>query len=94
MSKAGEDIFWRQILAPLDDLPPVAAREILRMKLGKSQVARINRLLARSGEGVLSEQEQAELDGYLQFGNLLTLMHSKARIALHRRDTPTRRKSA
>jgi hypothetical protein len=94
MAKSTEDIFWIQLLAPLDDLSPAAARVILRMKFGKTQVGFINRLVAKSRQGALSADEKAKLESYLQFGNLLGFMHSKARMVLRRPPATARRKSA
>ena len=94
MTKAGRNIFWTQLLSPLDDLSPEAARVILRIKFSKTQVARIDRLIAKSREDALNASERLKLESYLQFGNLLTLMHSKARMALRNQHGSARQRSA
>lgn len=59
-----------------------AARALLRMKFKRRDVARIQELSALANEGHLTGEERAELDGYLAIGSFLTILHSKARMAL------------
>ena len=48
----------------------------------------------KSGDGALTTDEKAELDGYVNIANVLFVMHSQARVALRKpgfdslRDTP------
>jgi hypothetical protein len=86
---------WERVTSPeFEEMSPPAAKAILRMKLSKEDVARVKRLSSRASEGELSAVEQRELELYLQIGNVITLMHSKARLALKRIGPPARRKSA
>jgi hypothetical protein len=39
-------------------------------------------LMDKSNEGVLTPDETAELDGYVKIANVLSIMHSQARVAL------------
>ncbi len=85
---------WDRVTSPgLINLPPEAARSILRMKLKRSVIERIHELSAITRKGRLIKSQRAELDLYLQIGHLLTLMHSQARLAL-RAPARKRRKSA
>jgi hypothetical protein len=40
-------------------------------------------LLEKSNEGTLTPEETAELDGYVNIANVLSVMHSGARVALN-----------
>jgi hypothetical protein len=42
----------------------------------------MNLLAARSRDGEISPEEEAELDSYIHVGNLLAIMQSKARLHL------------
>ncbi|MGH7213529.1 MAG: hypothetical protein ACREIT_02015 [Tepidisphaeraceae bacterium] len=84
------------ITAPgFNDLDPVVAKRVLAMKFNAGQKARMHALGTMARAGTLSREEQAELDYYLVVSQLLTLLHSKARMALRREgDRPPRRRSA
>jgi hypothetical protein len=84
---------WKRLVSPLDDLTPAAARAILRLKLSPRDQSRVQRLCSKGSEGKLSAEEKEELDLFVQIGNLITLMHSKARLALKHRVSAVRRKS-
>jgi hypothetical protein len=74
---------WKRVASPgLSDLSPEAARAILRMKFDQRDVERIHELSAKSKQGTLTDTQRGQLDLYLQIGHILTLMHSKARMAL------------
>jgi len=73
---------------------PEAARSILRMKLSKADRDRAHELALKAQTGAMSAGERSELEFYLKLGSLLTLMHSKARIALRQPAPRARRKSA
>jgi hypothetical protein len=76
---------WSRFVLPiLDDLIPGAARRILRMKFSKKEILRVSRLSELASEGLLTDEQRRELDAYLEMGSILTIMQSKARIALKR----------
>jgi len=78
-----EPVIWARLLeGRKDDISPEAARYLLSIEFGESDRARMEELAERSEAGVLTQQEEAEFDGYLHIGNLLAVMQSKARIAL------------
>ncbi len=78
----------------LHDLNPAAAKALLEMKFSRRDVKRINELSALAQVGELTEDQAYELDVYLNLGNMLAILHSKARLSLRKRSGPTRRKSA
>lgn len=59
------------------------ARHILNLKLPDRDVERMHELAARNGEGGISKAELDEYDEYLQVCGLLSILHSKARMALN-----------
>lgn len=61
-----------------------AAESILRFDFPASDVRRMNNLAAKAREGVLSPDEEAELENYREVGRLLELLQSKARLSLKR----------
>ena len=95
-ARVNQEQVWGRVLSPsLDDIKPEAARAILAMRLKKSDVERIYELSAFANQRPLDEVEGAELEALLDVGHLLTLMHSRARMALKRRPARGgRRKSA
>jgi hypothetical protein len=58
------------------------AKAILETKFSENDHRRMAVLAARSNEGTLTEDEKEELETYVRLGNMLALMHSKARLWL------------
>jgi hypothetical protein len=58
------------------------ARYLLSFAFEADDVERMNLLAAQAREGQISREDEAELDGYLHVGNLLTIMQSRARAYL------------
>jgi hypothetical protein len=58
------------------------ANSILSLEFDDSDARRIAELNAKANEGTLSEAENAELEAYVNVGDLLALWHSKARRVL------------
>jgi len=95
MVAPNKDILWDRVISPsLSRMSAPAARAILTIRLAKSEIKRFTLLSSRAKRGTLTENERAEMELYLDIGNLLTLMHSQARIALKRRRSRSRRKAA
>ncbi len=67
-----------------DDIEPSAATALLRIKFSKADLNRIHDLEVRAKTSALTREEHSELEGFLQLGSLLTLVHSKVRMALKR----------
>jgi hypothetical protein len=91
---AQKRVLGRAMSPQLDQLTPVAAKAVLRLKLSEADLDRVDRLGWLANRGKLSDAQKSELDMYLQLGSLIAMMHSKARVALKRAETPIRRKSA
>src|SRR5438067_2777350 len=85
MSSNGVSSIWKRVMAPgLDDLKPAVARALLEMKFNDRDLKRIHYLSGLARRGALSEAQAYELDVYLNLGNMLGILHSKARVALRR----------
>jgi hypothetical protein len=70
--------------AQSEALSPAAAEYLLSIGFGESDCQQMQRLAERSEAGMLTAEEQTELDSYLHVGNLLAVLQSKARVALRR----------
>jgi hypothetical protein len=78
-----EPVIWaRLIQAPKAPISPDAARYLLSIDFNEADSVRMQELMDKSNEGVLTQDEAAELDGYVNVANLLSVMHSQARLAL------------
>ncbi len=58
------------------------AESILALDFPDGDAARIEELNARANEGTLTDDEQAELEAYVNIGDLLAYWQSKARQTL------------
>jgi len=78
-----EPVIWaRLIQAPKAPISPEAAHYLLSIDFSEADHARMQELMDRSNEGALTSDEKAELDGYVNIANVLSVMHSQARVAL------------
>jgi len=55
------------------------AESILALDFPEGDAARIDELNARANEGTLTSEEEAELEAYINIGDLLAYWQSKAR---------------
>jgi hypothetical protein len=79
-----EPAIWaRLIQAPKASISPDAARYLISVDFGDADHARIQDLMEKSNEGMLTPDEMAELDRYVNIANVLSVMHSRARVALN-----------
>jgi len=68
-----------QMLEPLSQLLSVeAAQAIVSLQIGATMLARIQELADRCSEGILTEQEKAECQGYAEGAEILSLIKLKA----------------
>jgi hypothetical protein len=74
-------ILSRLIRPEEDSLTPEAAEGLLRIKFEQRDLDRMHELAVKNQDGVLTPQDQAEMENYRKVGFLLDLMHSKARRA-------------
>lgn len=78
-----EPVIWaRLIQAPKDPISPEAARYLLSIAFSEADHSRMQTLMDKSNEGSLTFDEAEELDGYVNIANVLSVMHSRARVAL------------
>jgi hypothetical protein len=75
-------ILSRVVRAEHDDLPPEAARSLLKLGFDDDDRARMHELAVKGQRASLSKAEDAELESYCRVARLLDLMHSKARRSL------------
>jgi hypothetical protein len=66
-------------------MTPELARHLLTLGFTEDDRGRMHELAAKNQEGQLSAPERAELDSYIQVGDLLAILQSKARKALKAR---------
>src|SRR3954469_2572332 len=66
------------------DFSPEAARELLSLRFGDEDQARMRDLSLKAQEGVLTASEQAEVENYRRVGYWLGILWSKARLSLKR----------
>ena len=76
------DIFSRIFEPEKPNLSADAARSILALDFNDKDRARMNTLSDKARKGTLSRREDSELERYIQVGNLLAIMQSKARRSL------------
>ena len=77
-------ILARLIQIGEEEIPRAAAEYFLSIRFGERDTARMNELSELARQGTLTNEQQAELDSYIHVGNLLAVMQSKGRRALHR----------
>jgi hypothetical protein len=80
-------VLSRVIRPDRNDLPPGAARAILKLDFDPVDLARMHDLAVKNQEGGLTEEERADLADYRQAGLVLDLLKSKARLSLRRART-------
>jgi hypothetical protein len=77
-----------EVLRSVFDLPgrgisKPLAESLLEMDFPEEDAQRIEELSAKANEGNLTSDEEAELEAYVNIGDLLAYWQSKARQALH-----------
>jgi len=60
-------------------MTPALSESILAFDFPDADAARIEELNVRANEGVLTDEEEAELEAYINFNDLLAYGQSKAR---------------
>jgi hypothetical protein len=74
-----------EVIAPEDgDMTVEAAESILKWRFSSRAARRMRRLLDRHNQGVLTVEEEAQLERYRRVGLLLDLVQAKARLSLAR----------
>jgi hypothetical protein len=76
-----------EVVAPQEArLSPEAAQAFLALKFGRATSHRIRQLLSKNNRGTITAEERIDLEKYLRVGQLLDLLHAKARLALQKRE--------
>jgi hypothetical protein len=72
-----------QVIAPRTaDLTSEAARALLKLSFDGRTTTRIRQLLRRNNRGGITAGDRMTLEKYLRVGQLLDLLHAKARLSL------------
>ncbi|MFL5240697.1 MAG: hypothetical protein ACJ8FY_01195 [Gemmataceae bacterium] len=83
MTSTSEAAIFSRVLEPEKPmLSPDAARSILALDFTQADRERMNTLAAKAREGILTDDENEELENYLRVGDLVAIMQSKARRSL------------
>ena len=69
------------VQTPKEPISPEAARYLLSIDFSEADRSRMQELMDKSNEGALTPDEDAELEGYVNIANVLSVMHSRARVA-------------
>jgi len=79
-----------RVIAPEEPtFPPETTRIILSPYFTKEDRERMDLLAEKARAGVLTEEEQSEIDCYERVGHFLSLLRSKARMSLKQRSPST-----
>jgi len=85
--------FLKRVVRPrLANMTPEAAKAILELRLDDRDRVRMRELLNKNNQGILSPEEEEELESYGTIGKFLDLMRAKAFGSLKKAgiDPPTR----
>jgi hypothetical protein len=80
-------IFARLFEGRNGHLTQAVARKLLAITFTETDQARMEELAQRNQQGRLMAQEREELANYVKVGDLLAILHSKARQALKKHQT-------
>lgn len=95
MQLTDKQAVYERIFSPsFDDLEPEAARALLKLKLSKADLERASELGAMTKKPGMTKEQHEQLDFYLQLGDLLILIQSRARMALKEAPAKPQRKTA
>ena len=78
------DIFSRVIDPSNPTLTAEAAKALLDLGYSEMDHRRMAELARKSNEGMLSDEERREFEGYVFVGDILAMLKSKARLSLRK----------
>ncbi|MBI1918921.1 MAG: hypothetical protein HYS12_29885 [Planctomycetes bacterium] len=81
-TKTTESDIWVRLIQRNGNFPAEAARGILSLNFSDADKARMHELAQKNQEGQLSPAEREELTNYVLVGDVLSLLHLKARKSL------------
>jgi hypothetical protein len=76
------DILTKVVGPKKADLSPEAARSFLGLRFDATTTKSIRQLLQKNNRGTISAAERLTLEKYLRVGQLLDLLHAKAKLSL------------
>ncbi|MFO0926323.1 MAG: hypothetical protein U0736_04690 [Gemmataceae bacterium] len=80
---SSEAAIWARVIAPeKNGLSAAAARSLLELGFSDRDRARMTELATKNSQGLLSDEERAELESFVKVGDVLSLLHLKARRSL------------
>src|SRR5207248_10842118 len=82
ISSSEAAIVGRLIKPDHGDFSPEVARELLSLRFGEEDQARMRELSLKAQEGTLTASEQAEVENYRRVGYWLGILWSRARLSL------------
>jgi hypothetical protein len=78
-----EAAIWKRVMGPeRNGLSAAAARGILKLGFSAEDKSRMHELAAKNRDGTLSENEREELEAYVKVGDMVSLLHLKAKRSL------------
>jgi hypothetical protein len=78
-SEPHSDVLLRVFDLPKRGITSALAESLLALDFPEEDFARIEELNSRANEGILTDDEEAELETYINVGDLLAYWQSKAR---------------
>jgi hypothetical protein len=79
-STTAEAAIWERVMEPdKNGLSAAAARAILKLGFSGEDRSRMHELAEKNRDGTLSEKEREELEAYVRVGDVLSLLHLKAK---------------
>jgi hypothetical protein len=85
VTTTSEAAIWTRVIGPeKNGLSPEAARSLLELGFSEQDKSRMNELAQKNQEGRLTAAERQELESYVKVGDVLSLLHLKARKSLNR----------
>jgi hypothetical protein len=81
MSATEGEIWSRTIHPEIGDLSPATASEFLRWRLCDADAERVRGLSEKANAGTLGEEEENELDFYLNVARAIEFLKAKARLS-------------
>jgi hypothetical protein len=76
------DILAEVIASARSALPPELARTLIELRFSAKQLKRMGDLADKNNAGTITGPERAEMENYARVGTFLSLLQSKARLAL------------
>jgi hypothetical protein len=73
------------VLGSRGKMAPTLAEEVLTWQFSAAEKKRVARLLDKNNRGTISQSEMGELDTLVTLGDILDVLHAKARLALRLR---------